>query len=164
VGAKKLSVILVMGVSGSGKTTIGKLLAKHLKGTFLDADDFHPGANIEKMTRGEPLNDEDRWPWLDAIAVAVQEHTAPRPLVLACSALKDSYRDRLRLGANPIVFLTGSRETIAHRLSLRHGHFMPAPLLDSQIIELEEPKNAMTVSISSTPAKIVDQILTKIEQ
>ena len=156
---KTSPLILIMGVSGSGKTTIGKLLADRLAGTFMDADDFHPIANINKMSRGEPLNDEDRWPWLDAVASAVREHAGPCPLVLACSALKESYRNRLQLGQSPVIFLAGSRETIEHRLSSRRGHFMPSQLLDNQLKDLEEPNEAITVSIASTPRKIVDRIV-----
>lgn len=162
VAAKIPSVILVMGVSGCGKTTIGKLLAKRLKGHFLDADDFHPITNINKMSRGEPLNDDDRWPWLDLVALAVREHTAPIPLVLACSALKDAYRERLKLEHNLIIFLTGVRKIIEHRLSMRHGHFMTNQLLDSQFKELEEPNGAMKVSISGSPTQIVGQIVGEI--
>ena len=153
------SVILVMGVSGSGKTTVGQLLAKRLEGSFLDADDLHPSTNIDKMARGESLNDKDRWPWLDAVTHAASIHTSPTPLVLACSALKESYRERLQLGDDPVIFLTGSRETIAQRLSLRQGHFMPSQLLDSQLGELEEPKKAISISIAGTPYEIVDQII-----
>jgi len=148
-----------MGVSGTGKTTVGELLAERLGGAFLDADDFHTTTNVNKMSRGEPLNDSDRQPWLDAVARAVREHAEPCPLVLACSALKDDYRARLQLGRSPIVLLTGPRETIRQRLRSRLGHFMPGRLLDSQLENLEEPNEAITVSITNTPDEIVDEIV-----
>ncbi len=150
---------MIMGVSGSGKTTIGQLLADRLAGSFLDADDFHPVANIDKLSRGDALNDADRWPWLDAVAGAVRAHAGPEPLILACSALKESYRNRLPLRQSPIIFLSGSREIIKHRLSSRRGHFMPSVLLDDQLDILEEPNEAITVSIAGTPRDIVDRIL-----
>jgi len=151
-----LSLILVMGVSGSGKTTIGKMLADRLNGSFIDADMYHPKRNIEKMTMGEPLNDDDRWPWLDKIADITQGFTAERPVVLACSALKRSYRQRLKLGNAPIVFLAGSRDAIERRLASRSDHFMPIQLLDSQLEFLEKPTEAIVISISNTPKDIVD--------
>jgi gluconokinase len=135
------------------------LLAARLKGDFRDADDFHPPANINKMSRGEPLDDKDRWTWLEAIAADIRDHTRPAPLVVACSALKESHRDRLQLGNNPIVFLNGTREAIDQRLSTRHGHFMPCGLLDSQLRELEKPETAIEISIADTPIRIVDQIV-----
>ena len=159
VNTKKPSVILVMGVSGCGKTTVGKSLAKRLKGSFLDADDLHPAANIKKLSRGEPLNDEDRWPWLDAVADSTQSHVEPHPLVLACSALKEFYRDRLQLGESPIIFLNGPREIIEDRLSSRCGHFMSSKLLDSQLEILEAPQNAINILINESPDRIVDQIV-----
>ena len=152
-------LILVMGISGSGKSTIGKMLAERLDGTFLDADDFHATENIEKMSLGKPLNDEDRWPWLDRLALAVRDHQGPSPLVLACSALKASYRERLCLGNASVVFLTGPRDTIENRVSSRLGHYMPSQLLDSQLKDLEEPEDAITVSITNTPGGITDQIV-----
>ena len=148
-----------MGVSGSGKTTIGKLLADRIGGSFLDADDLHPAANINKMSHGQPLNDADRRPWLDAVANAVREHTGLCPLVLACSALKRSYRDRLHLEQGLVVFLTGPRDIIEPRLLARHKHFMPSQLLDSQLDQLEEPDEAIIISITATPAIIINQIV-----
>ena len=161
---KASQVILVMGVSGAGKTTIGKLLAERLGGVFLDADNLHSAANIHKLSRGELLNDGDRWPWLDAVAHAVQEHAEYSPLVLACSALKEAYRERLRLGQSPVVFLAGSRETIEQRLESRPEHFMPSALLDSQLEILEEPNGAITVSITNAPDEIVDEIVRILRQ
>lgn len=157
-------LILIMGVSGSGKSTIGKMLADRLAGAFLEADEFHPTANIDKMSRGKPLSDEDRRPWLDAVACAVRNHAGPFPLVLACSALKHSYRSQLQLGESPVIFLTGPRDTIEHRLATRLGHFMPRQLLDSQLEDLEEPNDAITISIASSPDKIVDQIAREINR
>lgn len=152
-------VILVMGVSGCGKTTVGKLLADRLEGTFLDADDLHPMSNIDKMSRGEPLNDDDRWPWLDAVAQAVQEREKTCVMVLACSALKVSYRTRLRLPSARIIFLTGPYETIQQRLQTRAGHYMTSQLLDSQLETLDEPDDAIVVSIVGTPTDIVDHLV-----
>ncbi len=129
-----------MGVSGSGKTSIGEGLAAHLGMPLLEGDQFHPTANIEKMSSGTPLTDDDRWPWLDAIAAAMRD--APDGVILTCSSLRRVYRDRLRAGAGkPVVFvfLDGSRETIAARLADRKGHFMPPSLLASLFATLEPP-------------------------
>lgn len=152
------SLILVMGVSGSGKTTIGALLAERLEGSFLDADDFHPVENKNKMMRGVPLNDDDRGPWLDAVRVAIQEHTGPVPLVVACSALKAAHRERLGLGENPVVFLSGAYEVIRQRLASRRDHFMPEGLLESQFNDLEEPEGALKVSIGGSANEVSDRI------
>ncbi len=129
--------IVVMGVSGSGKTTIGDGLARRLGLVFQDADDLHPPENRAKMARGEPLDDADRGPWLDAVAAVL----ADGGVVMACSALKRAYRDRLRRAAPALrlVFLHGDRDLLAERMSHRHGHFMPTSLLDSQLATLEEP-------------------------
>ena len=129
-----------MGVAGSGKTVVGEALAERLGLPLLEGDQFHPKANIEKMSSGMPLTDDDRWPWLDAIARAMRD--APGGVIVACSALRRTYRDRLRAGAGkPVVFifLDGSRETIAARLGARKGHFMPPSLLASQFATLEPP-------------------------
>lgn len=137
------TVALVIGVAGSGKSTVGRLLADRLGRPYRDADDFHPPANRAKMAAGEPLTDADRRPWLDAIAAWMdQEIAARQPAVVTCSALKRAYRDHL-LGGRPevrLVYLHGSRELISSRLAARHGHFFPAALLDSQFAELEEPE------------------------
>jgi gluconokinase len=132
--------IVVMGVSGSGKTTVGEALAAYLGVPLLEGDQFHPQANIDKMSSGTPLTDDDRWPWLDAIAKAMRD--APDGVIVTCSSLRRVYRERLRAGAGrPVVFvfLSGSRETLAARLAARKGHFMPASLLDSQLATLEPP-------------------------
>lgn len=159
------SVIVVMGVSGSGKSTIASMLAHRLDWPFEDADWFHPPANVEKMQSGVPLTDEDRWPWLRAIAAWIDEtRAAGQHGVLACSALKRSYRDILVGGRSDvrIVYLTGGRELIARRMAARSGHFMPPGLLDSQFETLEEPgpdENPIVVSIDARPREIVDVIV-----
>lgn len=133
--------ILVMGVSGSGKTVLARALAAALGWTFLEGDDFHPPANIEKMRHGTPLTDADRLPWLSAIAAAMAAQTsAGHPVVVACSALKQSYRDILR-GGGPlaVIFLQADADILRQRLNHRAGHFMPASLLDSQLATLEPP-------------------------
>ena len=154
-----------MGVSGSGKTTVGAMLAGQLGWRYAEADAFHPAANIEKMAAGHPLTDEDRGPWLAAIAQWIDiELAAGRPAVVTCSALKRAYREQLR-GGRPqvqIVYLQGSRELIATRLQARHGHFFTAAMLDSQFADLEEPtpdEGALIVSIVGAPKEIVDDIL-----
>ncbi len=135
-------IVVAMGVSGSGKTTIGRALAAALGAEFLEGDKFHPEANIAKMSRGEPLDDADRWPWLDRMAHELARAKAEgRSVVLASSALKRSYRDRLRRGARDlrIVYLKGDKELIRRRIEARKHHFMPPGLLDSQFAALEEP-------------------------
>ncbi|HEY0950254.1 gluconokinase [Nocardioides sp.] len=129
--------LVVMGVSGSGKSTVGAALAQRLGVPFVDADDLHPASNIAKMSRGEPLDDEDRWPWLETIGRWLADH--PDGGVVSCSALKRAYRDRLRehVAELEFVHLTGSREVIERRQASRPGHFMPASLLSSQFATLE---------------------------
>jgi carbohydrate kinase (thermoresistant glucokinase family) len=156
---KLQEIILIMGVSGCGKTTVGKLLAERLDAKFIDADSFHPASNINKMSRYEPLDDSDRWPWLDSVSDAIHMKTKLSYTVLACSALKQNYRARLKIGKNPIIFLTGPRKTIESRLASRQKHFMPNQLLESQIADLEPPKNAIQVSIIDTPMEIVTHII-----
>ena len=135
-------IVIVAGVSGSGKTTVGAMLAGHLHWAFADGDDFHPAANIEKMRSDIPLTDDDRWPWLRAIAAWMDERIAhDEPAVIPCSALKRSYRDFL-LNGRPearLVFLAVDREVLAQRLAARHAHFFPAQLLNSQLDALEPP-------------------------
>ena len=161
-------IILVMGVSGSGKTTVGALLAGQLGWPYAEADSFHPAANIEKMAAGIPLTDADRAPWLAAIGQWIDaEVAASRSGVVSCSALKRAYRDQLRAGrsAVKIVYLRGSRELIATRLAARHGHFFRAEMLDSQFAALEEPtpdEGVLIVSIGKSPKEIVEEILAQL--
>ncbi len=159
------SVVVVMGVSGSGKTTVASLLAGRLGWEFEDGDDFHPAANVEKMQSGSPLTDEDRWPWLAAIAAWIDKVRAEgRHGVVTCSGLKRAYRDVL-VGGRPdvrLVYLKGDRELIGRRMAARHGHFMPTSLLDSQFRTLEEPgpdENPLVVSVGATPQAIVAEIV-----
>jgi carbohydrate kinase (thermoresistant glucokinase family) len=159
------SVIVVMGVSGSGKTTVASLLAGRLCWEFEEGDNFHPATNIAKMSQGIPLTDEDRRPWLEAIAAVIGRWTAEgRSGVVACSALKRVYR-RIIVGDTPavrLVYLKGSRDLIAQRMAARHGHFMPLALLESQFDILEEPtpeEYALVVSINRRPDEIVTEIV-----
>jgi gluconokinase len=153
-------IAIVMGVTGSGKTTVGRLLAQQLGWTFADADDFHPRANVEKMERGVPLNDDDREPWLERLRIQVANWIANgQPAVLACSALKRTYRQELSVGPEVrFVYLKGSPELIAQRLRLRRGHFADEKILAGQFSDLEEPETAVTVDISQTPEKIGAEI------
>jgi gluconokinase len=176
-------VVIVMGVTGAGKTTIGRLLAEQLGWLFADADDFHPAANVEKMRRGIPLTDDDRRPWLARLRAEIDGWLASdKNVVLACSALKRSYRQQLEAGPERLartdaastntasinqvrfVYLKGSAALIAERLRSRHGHFAGESILAGQFADLEEPHNddAVTVDISPTPPEIVAQIRTKL--
>ncbi|WP_432827774.1 gluconokinase [Dactylosporangium sp. CA-092794] len=158
-------VFIVMGVAGTGKTTVGALLAGRLGWRYAEADDFHPAANVDKMSAGIPLNDADRVPWLEAIGRWIDERAAAgEPGVVSCSGLKRAYRDRLRRGRPQVrvVFLEGSRELIMRRLAARHGHFMRVEMLDSQFADLEPPapdEGATTVSVEPPPGEIVEAIL-----
>ncbi|HET9309210.1 MAG TPA: gluconokinase [Candidatus Sulfotelmatobacter sp.] len=153
-------IVIVMGVVGSGKTTVGRLLAQRLSWEFADADDFHPAVNIEKIRHGIPLGDEDRQPWLERLREAILGWIArDRNIVLACSALKRAYRNTLDAGPEvSFVFLKGSATLIAERLRSRQGHFAGEQILASQLADLEEPEGALTVDIAATPAQIVDKI------
>jgi len=168
--AARLAAIVVMGVSGAGKSTIGRIVAERLNCQFCDADSFHPKANIEKMSRGEPLTDEDRWPWLEAIAAYIAEHRAAGTrCVVTCSALKRAYRDIVtdKQSADVrLVYLKGDFELISARLNARKGHFMPPGLLQSQFDALEEPggdEHAITVSIDATPQEIAGRVLKRLQ-
>ncbi len=154
-------IVLLMGVTGSGKTTVGTLLAQRLGWEFVDGDQFHSAASVEKMRRGIPLTDADRDPWLNTIRDTIVEAIVRgKNLVLACSALKQSYRHRLLVGPEvKLVYLMGSRELISSRLEARRGHFATADLLASQFADLEEPADALTLDTSGTPAEIVSTIL-----
>ena len=154
-----------MGVSGCGKSTIARELARRTGGVFLDGDDFHPAANVRKMSAGIPLTDDDRWGWLQTLNDKLHDYPDPAPPVfLACSALREVYRERLRAGLPSLTFiyLKGSRECIIKRQSARKGHFMPATLVDSQFATLEEPRDAVVVSIEQPEEGVVDDALRQI--
>lgn len=161
----KISAVIIMGVSGSGKTTIAEALAKKLGFSCEDGDSYHPESNVAKMRSGIPLTDEDRWPWLRAIAQAIDSKAdADTPVVIACSALKRAYREVLVHGREDvrIVYLKGSRDLIAKRLALRTDHFMPASLLDSQLATIEQPlpeERVITVDIDASVDEIVARIV-----
>jgi len=162
---RNLVIVIISGVSGSGKTTVGAMLAGRLGWPFADADDFHPDANIEKMRAGIPLTDEDRWPWLRAIGAWMDEHIARgESAVVGCSALRRSYRDLL-LGGRPearMVFLATDSQVLTRRLAARVGHFFPQQLLASQLAALEPPgpdEHVIRVVPADTPAATVDAII-----
>jgi gluconokinase len=157
-------VVIVMGVTGAGKTTVGRLLAEESGWEFADADDFHPPENVEKMRQGIPLNDDDRRPWLEHLRNEIARWIATqRNVVLACSALKRSYRQELDVGPQVrFVYLKGSEDLIADRLRSRHGHFAGEQILAGQFSDLEEPENALTIEIASTPEQIAAQIREKL--
>ena len=159
-------VMVIFGVAGVGKTTIGKLLAGELGWKFYDADDFHPLANIEKMKRGEPLTDRDRRPWLESIRGQLKRSLAAKEnAVLACSALKREYRDRLRVSAAvKFVFLHADRARVAEQSKQRRGHFFDPKLLDSQLADLEEPESmedALKIQVRDEPGELVREIKEK---
>ena len=148
--------LILMGVSGCGKTAIGLELSKALKLPFYDADDFHSDENKEKMSKGIPLTDEDRLPWLKTLANLLKEK---KPLILGCSALKESYQKILKVSPDvQFIYLKGSYELIYKRLKKRHGHFFDSHLLKSQFADLEEPKDALTIDINRSISEIVDEI------
>ena len=157
-------VILLMGTTGAGKTTVGKLLAARLGWTFLDADDFHPQANVEKMKHGIPLTDADRLPWLEAIHTElVRLSAAGDNVVLACSALKQSYRDQLSAGLEmPIVYLRGSYDEMRRHIERRHGHFAGESILAGQFAELQEPQDALVLDVSRTPDELSAAVIARL--
>ena len=158
--------IIIMGVSGSGKTTVGKLLAHELGWEFHDGDDYHSERNVAKMRAGTPLKDEDREAWLSTLAALISENLdRSTPGVLACSALKQRYRDVLRVDPERVrfVYLKGSAALIAARMRDRTGHFMPAGLLESQMAALEEPADALIVDVNLSPLEIVAFIIDRLQ-
>ena len=153
-------VIVLMGVTGSGKTTVGRLLSEQLGWSYYDADDFHPSANVEKMRSGIPLNDDDRKPWLETLHGLISNCLERgENAVLACSALKESYREFLLVDERVrLIYLKGDYELIQKRLNKRRGHYMNPKLLDSQFDTLEEPADAVRVDVSASPNEIVETI------
>ena len=149
-----------MGPAGSGKTTVGELLASQLGWEFADGDSFHSPANIEKMSRGVPLDDHDRIPWLDAIHQAMEQWSAQRRnVVLACSALKKNYRERLQINSSvKLVYLKGTYDLLRQRLLARKGHYATEQILTSQFADLEEPADAITIDVARSPEEIVLEI------
>jgi gluconokinase/shikimate kinase len=159
-------VLVIMGVSGSGKSTVAGVVSGRLGWDLAEGDDLHPAANVAKMQAGQPLTDDDRWPWLETIADWIRQHTQSGiPGVVTCSALKKRYRDVLR-GENVVfVFLQGSKDNISGRLASRHGHFMPPALLESQFEALEEPtedENYIALCVSATPAEEAQEIIERL--
>ena len=157
-------IVVVMGVTGAGKTTIGRLLAAQLGWPFADADQFHPQANVEKMSRGITLTDADREPWLAAMRSAIQQWISRNEsAVLACSALKRSYRSELMVGPEVrFVYLRGDYETVARQLRMRHGHFATEAILADQFATLEEPENVVVVDVGRDPNLMVKEIRAQI--
>jgi gluconokinase len=160
-------IVIIFGVSGAGKTTVGKLLAREFGWRFIEADDFHPPGNIEKMRSGNPLTDKDRWPWLERLRQQIERSlSTAENAVLACSALKRAYRDRLRVSnETKFVFLRGDYVLVEKQLRSRHGHFMNAKLLRSQFADLEEPKpdeDVLTIELRRKPQELVEEIEAKL--
>jgi gluconokinase len=161
-------IVIAMGVTGSGKTTVGTVLARQLGWEFADADDFHPEVNVEKMRRGTPLNDDDRKPWLESLRAAITNWIASeKNVVLACSALKRKYRAELAAGPEVrFVYLKGSADLITQRLRARHGHFAGDQILASQFADLEEPKanskDTITVDINQPAPQIAAEVRAKL--
>jgi gluconokinase len=158
-------IVIVMGVVGAGKTTVGRLLAEQLHWQFADADDFHSQANIEKIRHGIPLTDDDRKPWLESLRAAILGWIAEgRSVTLACSALKRSYRQQLDVGPEiQFVYLRGTPQLIAERLRARAGHFAGEQILASQFADLEVPEDAITVDIAASPPEVVAEIRQKLD-
>jgi gluconokinase len=161
-------LLVVMGVTGAGKSTVGGLVAERLGLSFHDADDFHPPSNIAKMSAGQPLTDDDRWPWLDAIGAHLAAHRG-RGCVVTCSALKRVYRDRLREAAPDLrfVFLHGEVSLVASRQAARQGHFMPASLVASQFAILEAPapeEGVIALEVTATPAALAEAAIAALRE
>ncbi|UVJ38362.1 gluconokinase [Arthrobacter sp. CJ23] len=159
-------VLVIMGVSGSGKSTVAGVLAGRLGWDLAEGDDLHPEANVAKMQAGQPLSDEDRWPWLETIAAWIRSHTdSGTPAIITCSALKKRYRDVLRGEGVVFVFLQGSKDKISDRLASRHGHFMPPSLLESQFDALEEPtedESYISLCVSASPAEEAQEVIERL--
>lgn len=159
-------IVIVMGVTGVGKTTVGELLAARTGWSFYDADAYHSAANVEKMRSGIPLTDDDRWPWLDRLNALLREAEGKREsAILACSALKQRYRDRLQNGLTDVrwIYLSGSVELISSRLQARKGHYMNPKLLASQFEALEPPKDAVRIDVDATPAELAERVAKRLE-
>jgi len=159
------AILIVMGVSGCGKTTIAKLLAKEFNLQYFDGDDFHPKENVAKMSKGHPLNDDDRKSWLSALNELAIKHS-DKGVIIACSALKEIYREALQKKIEDLVrfiYLEGTFEEIHQRMQERKDHFMPAELLKSQFKTLQPPKKAITVSINGSPEEILQDILSRLQ-
>nr|WP_060178462.1 gluconokinase [Streptomyces sp. IMTB 1903] len=157
-------VMVVMGVAGTGKTTVGRLLAARLGLPYAEGDAFHPAGNVAKMSAGHPLDDADRWPWLDAVGEWIRNRAGTGGGVIAASSLKRAYRDRLRAAAPGVVFvhLTGERQLIEERMAARKGHFMPATLLESQFATLEplqEDELGVSVDVAGSPEEVAERAL-----
>jgi gluconokinase len=165
-----LPPIVVMGVSGAGKSTIAKAVADRIGGVYLDADDFHPASNVHKMSSGVPLTDEDRAPWLDAVGREMRRRNGDgRPVIMACSALKRKYRERIRAEEPSAFFvlLTATRDELERRLQERKGHFMPPSLLDSQLATLEplaSNERGTTVNVHGTEQAVVQRVVEAVER
>jgi len=163
---EKGCIIIIMGVSGCGKSTVGETLSKKTKIPFFDADDFHSKTNITKMNSGISLNDSDRYPWLRLLADKIETWSLSRGAILACSALKEEYRAILASKHKNIfwVFLWGEKNLIGSRIAQRKEHFMSPTLIDSQFKDLEVPKYGLHINISKTVEEIAEEIINKIEQ
>jgi gluconokinase len=157
-------VVLLMGTTGAGKTTVGKILAARLRWTFLDADDFHSPANIDKMHHGIPLTDADRLPWLEKIYTELQHRTqSGENIVLACSALKQCYRDLLSRELDTrIVYLRGTYDVMRQRIEFRHGHFAGEDILAGQFADLEEPPDALALDVSRSPQQLAAEVISSL--
>jgi gluconokinase len=155
-------ILVLMGVSGSGKTTVGRLLSQEMGWPFYDGDDFHPPENVAKMARGIPLDDDDRVGWLDQLAATIQQHLdAGQSMLLACSALKHKYRDRLRIDPQQVrfIYLKGDFELILSRMQTRDDHYMRPTMLASQFADLEEPQDALVLDIDEPPEQLCQRII-----
>lgn len=156
-----MTIVILMGVTGAGKSTVGRYLSQELGWSFIEGDDYHPPANIQKMAQGQPLDDADRIEWLDQLAMLIgQLSDQDQPAVMTCSTLKRSYRSQLRAAGRGVhfVYLRGERDLLWQRLSDRQNHFMPASLLDSQFATLEEPRRALTINVDQPVTTIVKEI------